>query len=109
MIYSDRTPIGPNWYFVVFALNGIISGALFVSGILMVLEMCDAGRRPTYTGIANTAVGIVGVVAPLLGTSLAEVDYRLLFAASALAYFTAFGLFKWWVREPRASPPDPLS
>ncbi len=96
----------PNWYFAVFALNGVISGALFVSGILIVLEMCDPARRPTYTGISNTAVGIVGVAAPLLGAALAEVDYRLLFAVSALAYLVGFALFRWWVREPRTLSPD---
>jgi MFS family permease len=99
----------PNWYFVVFALNGVVSGSLFVSGILIVMELAEPARRPTYAGIANSAVGVVSVAAPLIGAVLAEANYGLLFAISAAAYLVGFGLFLWWVREPRhaiSAPPS---
>jgi MFS family permease len=92
---------GPEWYYAVFILLGFLSGAIFVSGILIVMEFSGPERRPTYVGIANTAVGLVGVAAPLLGTALAGVGFDLLFAASAACYLAAFALFHWWVREPR--------
>ncbi len=91
----------PAWYYAVFTLLGILSGAILVSGILIVMEFSGPERRPTYVGIANTAVGVVGVAAPLLGTALTRVGYGLLFAASAACYLAALILFQWWVREPR--------
>ena len=89
------------WYYAAFVLFGISSGAIFVSGILVVLEFCAPERRPTYVGIANTGVGLVGMVSPLLGAWLASVDYGWLFALSAAISFIALLLMRWWVREPR--------
>jgi MFS family permease len=91
----------PTWYYVVFFLLGMLSGAILVSGILIVMEFSGPERRPTYVGIANTGVGVVGVVAPLLGTVLTRAGYGLLFAASAACYLATLILFHWWVREPR--------
>jgi MFS family permease len=91
----------PVWYFAVFGLNGIVSGAIIVSGILIVMEFSAPERRPTYVGIANTGVGLVGVIAPLLGAALAGGSYRTLFMVSALVNLLASGLFWRWVREPR--------
>jgi len=89
------------WYYAAFALLGISTAAVFVSGILVVLEFCAPPRRPTYVGIANTGVGLVGMVSPLLGAWLASVDYGWLFALSAGISFVALLLMRWWVREPR--------
>jgi len=95
-------------YFLVFTLLGIGSAAVMVSGILIVLEFCEPARRPTYIGIANTGVGLVGIVAPLLGAALAEAGYGWLFAASALVLLLAWALMRWWVRDPRwARATDP--
>lgn len=91
----------PGWYFAVFALLGILSGAGLVSGILIVMEFSEPERRPTYVGIANTGAGLMGVMAPLLGAGLARVDYGLLFAISAAVNLVAVALFGAWVREPR--------
>ncbi len=92
-----------SWYYIVFALVGITTGAIIVSGILIVMEFCEPGRRPTYVGIANTAVGVVGAAAPLMGAGLAKINYGWLFALSALAHLIAFGAFRLWVKEPRAT------
>lgn len=89
------------WYYAAFALLGISTAAVFVSGILVVLEFCAPERRPTYVGIANTGVGLVGMVSPLLGAWLASIDYGWLFALSAGISFVALLLMRWWVREPR--------
>lgn len=94
----------PAWYYAVFALTGIGSGAMIVSGILIVMEFCEPGRRPTYVGIANTAVGLISVIAPLLGAGLAKINYNWLFALSALINLVAFGAFHWAVKEPRHAP-----
>lgn len=91
----------PEWYYLVFALVGVTQGAIIVSGILVVMEFCAPGRRPTYTGLANTAVGVVSMAAPLLASGLASIDYGLLFGLSAVANLACFVVLRWWVQEPR--------
>ena len=94
----------PGWYYAVFVLAGIAAGAIVVSGILIVMEFSEPARRPTYVGIANTAVGLVSAIGPLLGAGLAKISYGWLFALSALVHLVAFGAFRWWVTEPRGAP-----
>ncbi len=89
------------WYYFVFALAGIASSAGLGSAILIVMEFCEPQRIPTYVGIGNTGVGLVGLVAPLIGAGLAEASYSLLFAVSSGIALGAFILMRWWVREPR--------
>jgi MFS family permease len=92
----------PEWYYGVFVLQGVVVGAIIVSGLMIVLEFCEAERRPTYSGLANTVTGVVSLVAPLVGALLAEVGYGVLFAASAAFSLLAFALMWGWVREPRS-------
>ena len=90
-----------SWYYVVFFLLGVGQGILVVSGILVVLEFCGPQRRPTYVGMANTAVGLASITGPLLGAWLAARGYGLLFALSAAISLAALMLFHWWVQDPR--------
>ena len=55
----------PAFYYVVFALLGITTGSVIISGVMIVMEFSGPERRPTYMGVANTAVGVAGAVAPL--------------------------------------------
>ncbi len=91
----------PAWYYGVFALLGLLSGAIWVSGILIVMEFGGPERRPTYLGIANTGTGLAGAIAPLIGAALVNASYSLLFAVSAGVNLAALALFVWWVKEPR--------
>lgn len=91
----------PTWYYAVFFLSGITMSATIVSGILVVLEFSESGRRPTYIGIANSGAGLVSMVAPLLGAGLASAGYGWLFALSAAVNLVAFAAMRWWVQEPR--------
>jgi MFS family permease len=88
-------------YYFVFGLVGVATGAGIVSGLLVIMEFCEPGRRPTYAGLTNTSLGLVGIVAPLIGAGLAQVSYSWLFALSASVYVLAFAALRWWVREPR--------
>jgi MFS family permease len=89
------------WYYGVFALSGIASSAILGSAILVVMEFSEPQRIPTYVGIGNTSVGLVGVIAPLIGAGLAGMSYGLLFAVSCGVGLIAFILMRWWVQEPR--------
>lgn len=91
----------PGWFFLVFALLGVNSSAIIISGILVVLEFSPTDKRPTYIGLSNTAVGVVSSIAPLLGAGLAGAGYGWLFASSAVIGLCAFVLMRWWVQEPR--------
>ncbi|MCI0397970.1 MAG: MFS transporter [Chloroflexi bacterium] len=91
----------PEWYYLVFGLQGITLSAIIVSGILVVMEFSPPDKRPTYTGLVNTGVGLVSSVAPLLGAGLATLNYDWLFALSALVSLLALVAMRWWVREPR--------
>jgi MFS family permease len=93
----------PGWYYLVFGLLGIAVAAILVSGILVVMEFSPPDRRPTYTGLANTAVGVVTIAAPLLGAALALAGYEWLFALAAGINLLAFAVMRWWVHEPRFS------
>jgi MFS family permease len=92
---------GAEWYYLVFVLLGVTLGAIIVSGILVTMEFCEPRRRPTYVGMANTGVGLVSVVAPLLGAWLASTSYNWLFALSAGINLVALAMMRWWVQEPR--------
>jgi MFS family permease len=91
----------PEWYYAVFVLLGVTLGAVIVSGILVSMEFCESQRRPTYVGITNTGVGLISVVAPLLGAWLVTISYGWLFALSAGVNLVALVLMRWWVQEPR--------
>jgi MFS family permease len=90
-----------DWFFVVFLLMGLGTGAAVVSGTMIVLEFSPADLRPTYTGLINTALGVMGMISPLLGAWLATRGYGWLFALSALFYLAALIGLHGWVREPR--------
>ncbi len=91
----------PAWYYMVFFLLGLYLGAIVVSGILVVMEFSAPERRPTYVGLANTGVGVAGVLAPLLAVGIASISYDLLFAVSAAISLCSLILMRWWVQEPR--------
>lgn len=91
----------PGWFYLVFALQGISQGGILVSGMMIVLEFSPSHRRPTYTGLANTLVGLINVVAPLVGTVLVQFSYSALFAMSALLALVGVVLMFYRVREPR--------
>mgnify|MGYP001825013405 CR=1 FL=1 len=91
----------PVWYYAVFFLLGINLGAVLVSGILAPMEFSEPQRRPTYVGMANTATGLVSIVAPLLGAWLVSKNYNLVFAVGAAVNLAALIALRWWVREPR--------
>lgn len=92
---------GPEWYYAAFILFGIGSSAVIGSAMLVVMEFCEPARRPTYIGITSTSVGVVGIVAPLIGAGLASASYDGLFAVCVAIDAVALILMRWWVREPR--------
>ncbi len=94
----------PAWYFAVFLLLGVGTGVAVVSGTMIVLEFSPADLRPTYTGLINTAMGVLGMASPLIGAWLASRSYNLLFVLSALFCLAGLAGLRFRVREPRWAP-----
>ena len=92
---------GPGVYIPAFVLIGVGLGGQITSGIMLTLEFAPPGRQPTYAGLVNTILGIVGVTAPLIGAWLAERDFSLLFLVGAGLNLAAFVVFVVRVRDPR--------
>lgn len=91
----------PVWFYLVFGLRGLSLGAGFMT-LLIVMEFCAPDVRPTYIGISNTTLGVVGIFAPIIGGLLAQqAGYEPLFIVAAI--LTAIGLlfFAFTVHEPR--------
>ena len=97
------TPVASGLY-LTFALVGFSIGVNIVSGILIALEFSTPARRPTYVGIANTAVGIASGIAPLIGAAVALLGYTWLFAASTIISLVAVALLLVLVADPRRAP-----
>lgn len=91
----------PQWYYLVFLLIGVLNGAMSVSGLLIVLEFSPPKLRPTYIGLTNTALGVLGLVTPLIGAWLASRNYDWLFAVAATFSLAGLVVIRWFVHEPR--------
>jgi len=92
-----------HFYLASFMLLGLASGGTIVSGMLVVMEFAEPERRPSYIGITSAGVGIIGMIAPMLGTGLATLSYPWLFGLSACLNLLAAGAMHFWVQEPRFS------
>lgn len=92
---------GPRWYYLSFALFGVAGAAFFVSGILLVMELAVPERRPTYTGLVNTVVGLLALVGPLVGRQVLHAGYGMLFGLGAVLQTVGVVLLTLRVREPR--------
>jgi len=92
---------GPGVYIPAFVLIGVGLGGQITSGLMLTLEFAPPGRQPTYAGLVNTILGVVGVAAPLIGAWLAAFDFSLLFLVGVCMNLLAFLLFLVRVRDPR--------
>ena len=68
---------------------------------MIVMEFSPTHQRPTYAGLVNTTLGLLGMISPLIGAWLASNSYDALFALSALFYLAGLFGLRRWVREPR--------
>ena len=75
----------PGWYIAVFVLVGISSAGYQLSGYTLAMAFSTDAERPTYIGLANTALAPVGIIGPLAVAQLAAAfGYPVLFATTAL-------------------------
>jgi MFS family permease len=92
----------PAWFYLVFALLGVNQAGFMVSGITIVFEFSNEEVRPTYIGITNTVMGIVGAIAPLIASLLIEqFNFQVLFWVSIAFSLASVTYLITMVREPR--------
>jgi Na+/melibiose symporter-like transporter len=90
----------PAWFVLIFVLVGIATAGFQTTGYTLTLAFGTEAERPTYIGLANTALAPVGVIGPLVVAALADwAGYATLFAATAVVGVAGLvGL--WWARPP---------
>ncbi len=92
----------PEYFYLVFAFQGVYTAGIILSGIMIVFEFCDEEIRPTYIGLTNSSIGIFAGITPMLGGWLADtVGFSWLFGVSALFSILSFILLRFTVGEPR--------
>ncbi|MBN2043881.1 MAG: MFS transporter [Anaerolineales bacterium] len=92
----------PEWFYLVFALLGANQAGFLVSGITIVFEFSEEDVRPTYIGINNTVMGIVGAIAPLFASLLIEqLNFQVLFWVSIAFSLASIIYLIVMVKEPR--------
>jgi MFS family permease len=92
----------PELFYIVFALIGVNTTGIILSGIMIVFEFGRSEIRPTYIGLNNTVLGIVASIAPIFGGWLAStVGYQMLFAGASVIGLVGFVILHWLVQDPR--------
>jgi MFS family permease len=100
---------GPLWLYPVFALVGAAQAGYQLSGFTLIFSFSTPAERPTYIGVANTALLPVAALGPLLAGSLAEATgYNFLFAALLVVGLAGLLALHWRVVAPvRVLPAAP--
>ncbi|MBI2466432.1 MAG: MFS transporter [Candidatus Rokubacteria bacterium] len=90
----------------VFALSGIHNAAVHVSARTILLELAvDVVERPTYIGLANTALAPLSFGAPLVAGLMADrLGFATVFGVAAALCAVSLVLLLGRVREPRHTP-----
>jgi MFS family permease len=92
---------------VVFALAGIQSASVSVSGLNVMLEFAPiAEERPTYIGLGTTLLAPVLFAAPLAAGLLADrLGFAAVFTVAAASWLAGLAILTTRVRDPRALQP----
>jgi MFS family permease len=92
----------PEWLIGAYVLIGIATSGYQLSGYTLVMTFSTDDQRPTYIGLANTALAPVGFFGPLLlGALASRGGYNMLFLFSAVIGAIALALLQWWVPDVR--------
>lgn len=89
------------WFLPIFALVGIAQAGYMISGFTLVFAFSTPAERPTYIGVANTALIPAAALGPLLAGGLASLTgYTALFIGLLLVGVAGLGALHWGVTLP---------
>lgn len=95
-----------SWFTVIFALVGASQAGFQLSGFTLVFAFSPPAERPTYIGVANTALAPVAALGPLVAGALAGITgYPAVFALLALVGLAGLAALHWQVAAPAAAEP----
>jgi MFS family permease len=90
------------WFVPIFALVGVSQAGYQLSGFTLVFAFSPRAERPTYIGVANTALAPVAALGPLLAGALAgAAGYGLVFAVLAAVGVAGLAVLHWQVAAPQ--------
>jgi MFS family permease len=95
-------------YFV-YAFAGFGMGAMWISGITIILEFCRLEERPTYIGLSNTILFPFSTALPIIAGMVIQnkiISYNLLFLISASIASIGWFILLVLVKEPRKLMPE---
>lgn len=96
-----------NWFVPIFMLVGTAQAGYQLAGFTLVFAFSPPAERPTYIGVANTALAPVSALGPLLAGLLATAtSYGVVFIVLALIGLAGLAVLHWQVTAPaRAAEP----
>ena len=90
----------PAWFILIFVLVGATQAGYQLSGFTMVMGFSNPAERPTYIGVANTAMAPITIVGPLMAGWLAELaGYNTLFIVLTVIAISGLAMLHWQVRH----------
>lgn len=94
--------VGPIPLYIGFLVSGLTAGNLFISYLNWVITHATAEQRPIYSGLFNTFVAVISLIAPLIGGTIAQyAGYEVLFVVALVMALLALFVAVRYVHEPR--------
>jgi len=92
-------------YSVIFVLIGMNLNGLFIGQTNLLLEIAPGGKRATYIGVTNTAIGLTTLLPLLGGYIIQRTSYTVAFSLSLILMLIGT-LFTFFIVEPRNKTPN---
>ena len=92
----------PRWFYLVFALTGMVNASQWSTIMTITVQFCSVAERPFYIGMANSLIAPVTVFAPIIGGWLVDaVSFELSFGIFALAGLLSILVFLGPMQDPQ--------
>ena len=92
-----------SWFYVVFALTGIVNSAQWSTILTITVQFGTVAERPYFIGMANTFIAPLTIFAPIIGGWLVDaVNFELTFGLFALAGLLSILVYAVLMKDPQA-------